>query len=143
MLGMSRHRERDNVSDVRATAACRADSLPARFAARPRHHTLTGPCRPWRNSNVATQTGAALLPMADRAPHARHRAGGVPTHAVAGAVSGTRCARGVSVASSCAVLLALTLLLPVARSAAQPVVTDVFPAEEYAARRARVSSPAT
>jgi Xaa-Pro aminopeptidase len=56
----------------------------------------------------------------------------------AGAMSGTRCARGVALARSCAVLLALALLLPVARSTAQPVVTDVFPAEEYAARRAKV-----
>jgi len=36
------------------------------------------------------------------------------------------------------VSLLLLLLLPAARSAAQPVVTDVFPAEEYVARRARV-----
>ncbi len=35
-------------------------------------------------------------------------------------------------------LLALALLLPLAHSAAQPVITDVFPPEEYAARRTKV-----
>jgi Xaa-Pro aminopeptidase len=37
-----------------------------------------------------------------------------------------------------AILALGALLLPVARSTAQPVVTDVFPPDEFAARRARV-----
>jgi Xaa-Pro aminopeptidase len=47
-------------------------------------------------------------------------------------------ARRAAAATGRALLLALVLLLPAARSSAQPVVTDVFPAAEYAARRAKV-----
>lgn len=46
--------------------------------------------------------------------------------------------RGVLAAPRIAMLLVLVLLLPDARATAQPVITDVFPAEEYVARRARV-----
>ncbi|HET7622337.1 MAG TPA: Xaa-Pro aminopeptidase [Gemmatimonadaceae bacterium] len=46
--------------------------------------------------------------------------------------------RGVLAAPQLALLLAVVLLLPAARAAAQPVITNVFPAEEYVARRARV-----
>ena len=46
--------------------------------------------------------------------------------------------RGSSSAARLTLLLATALLLPAARGEAQPVITTVFPAQEYAARRARV-----
>ncbi len=46
--------------------------------------------------------------------------------------------RGALSAPGLALLLAVVLLLPVARATAQPVITNVFPADEYVARRARV-----
>jgi Xaa-Pro aminopeptidase len=46
--------------------------------------------------------------------------------------------RGALSAPGLALLLAVVLLPPVARATAQPVITNVFPADEYVTRRARV-----
>lgn len=76
--------------------------------------------------------------MTDVAIHARPGRGRAPLLAGAGAPSRLGGIRGASAAKFRALVLVLGLLLPAARSSAQPVVTHVFPAEEFAARRAKV-----